>query len=129
MQTYTTEQQNSMVGAGSIVFNTQGEPYRQSHNLRAILEHARGRGVERIHIDKLDDGPRRPGALVSVFYRGGDVGKTYFVCASHAAEWAQDRSKASPRTSWFAGCQVTSTQWARGTWAPFNTQGGHTCAT
>lgn len=129
MHLHTYETQNLMVGAGSVIFNEEGEPFRQSRNLRAILEHARRRGVYRIHIDKLNDGPRRPGALATVFYRGGDVGKIYFVCGSHAMDWAQDRSKASPRASWFAGCEVTSKEWAQGTWAPFNNQGVQPCAT
>lgn len=118
MHAHTYENVNSMVGSGSVIFNENGEPFRQSRNLRGILEHARGRGVYRIHVDRLSDAGR-PGAMVTVFYRGGDVGKTYFVCGSHALEWAQSYSKKSPRRSWFAECEVTAKEWGAGTWAPF----------
>lgn len=117
----THEKQNAMVGTGSIVFNEQGECVRQSHNLRGILSHASGRGVSRIHVDALDEGHKRPGAMVTVFYLGGHFGKTYFVDGSHALDWAKAYSKASPRRSWFGGCEVTSKHWPPGTWAPFNT--------
>lgn len=117
--THTYENLNALVGAGSIIFNEEGEPFRQSHNLRAILDCANGRGVYRIHIDRLNDGPRRPGAMVTVFYCGGDIGKTYFSCGSHAEEWARKYSAQSPRRSWFAGCAVTVKAWEAGAWPPF----------
>lgn len=119
--THTYEKQNALVGAGSVIFNEEGESWRQSHNLRGILSHASGRGVWRIHVDALEEGHKRPGAMVTVFYYGGDVGKTYFVDGSHALDWAKAYSKASPRRSWFAGCEVTVKHWLPGTWAPFNT--------
>jgi len=106
---------NCMVGATSIIFNELGEPFKQSRNLRAILEFARSNGVVRIHVDMLADAGR-PGALVSVFYRSGDVGKVYFVDGPHAMQWACDKANESARRSWFAGCTVTHTRWPAGAW-------------
>lgn len=117
---HTYEHLNTLVGSGSIIFNEESEPIRQSHNLRGILNHANRRGVMRIHVDILDEGSRRPNALVSVIYRGGDIGKVYFSCGEHACEWANERSKASPRQSWFAGCEVTIKIWPANTWEAFN---------
>lgn len=97
---------NAHPGAGSIVVDSFGECLRQSRNLRGILEHARGRGVAGIVVQRLNDGPGRPGALVSVNYCGGHLGRIYFVDGSHAASWANERRNASPRQSWFAGCTV-----------------------
>jgi hypothetical protein len=120
---HTYENLNPLVGSGSIIFNEQGEPFRQSHNLRGILNHATRRGVWRIHVDVLNDGHKRPGAMVTVFYRGGDVGKVYFVDGSHALNWANDKRNDSPKRSWFVGCEVTSKDWPAGTWTAFQ-QGG-----
>lgn len=123
MNTY--EHLNGLVGSGSIIFNAEGLPGRQSHNLRGILDHAKERGVIRIHIDRiaLADTVRRPEAMVTVLYRGGDIGKVYFVDGDHAEQWAQSKSTDSPRRSWFAGCQVSIKQWAAGTWAPYQPKG------
>lgn len=117
MTTHTYPELNKLVGSGSIIFNEDGEPFRQSHNLRGILNHANRRGVMRVHVDQLNEGPKRPGAMVTVFYRGGDVGKVYFSCGSHALNWANSKRDDSPRRSWFAGCEVTSKQWPAGQWA------------
>lgn len=117
---HTYEQLNHMVGSGSIIFNEDGEPFKQSHNLRGILSHATRRGVLRLHVDTLNEGPGRPGALMTVFYRGGDVGKIYFVDAGHAQNWAFRQKAAHQNRSWFHGCEVTVKPWAAGTWGPFN---------
>lgn len=41
--------------SGSIIFNEEGEPFKQSRNLRGVLSHANGRGVFRIHVDQLNE--------------------------------------------------------------------------
>lgn len=99
----------------SIVFDASGNVVRQSHNLRGILEHARGRGVESIRVDQLAD-TGRPGAFVSIEYRGRHRGQTYFVCGSHAAEWARRYAAMSPRVSWFAGAAVDIVEHKPGAW-------------
>lgn len=106
---------NAHPGAGSIVVDALGAVLRQSHNLRGILEHARGRGVARIDAIRLND-PGRPGALVDVHYCGGHLGRTYFVDGSHAVDWARTQRDASPRRSWFAGCTVTVEGVPTGKW-------------
>lgn len=121
---HTYEKLNCLIGSGSIIFNEEGEPFKQSHNLRGILNHANRRGVYRIHIDQLNDGAQRPGAMLTFFYRGGDIGKTYFSCQSHAIEWAESKRNASPRQSWFAGCELSFKEWPAGTWKAFTDKRG-----
>ncbi len=106
---------NAHPGSGSIIVDALGTCLRQSHNLRGILEHARGRGVQSIQVTRLND-PGRPGALVEVHYCGGHLGRTYFVDGSHAVDWARDQSNASPRRSWFAGCTVMVAGVPAGKW-------------
>lgn len=99
------------------IFNRAGECIGQSHNLRGMLDRARGDGVRCIEVHHLDDGAdRRPGAYVRAHYRSGNFAETYFVCASHALEWARERSASSPRKSWFAGCEVREITHAAGSW-------------
>lgn len=100
----------------SVVFRNDGYVITQSHNLRAILAHAKGRGVDSIRVYCLNDGGRRPGAFVRVFYRGGDVGETYFPFTSHALDWAEHYAGMSPRVSWFAGARVDVETVAPGVW-------------
>lgn len=104
-------------GSGSTILDSFGACVRQSRNLRGILEHARGRGVQSIRVQVLNDGPTRPGALVTVNYCGGHAGHTYFSCGSHAQEWANKRRDASPRASWFAGCLVKVDHVPAGAWS------------
>lgn len=113
---------NAHPGAGSIVVDSFGECLRQSHNLRGILDHARGRGVQVITVQQLNDGPGRPGALVSVHYCGGHLGRTYFADGAHAVNWANGKRDDSPRRSWFAGCLVNVESVPAGQWDYAQTQ-------
>lgn len=88
------------------IFNPQNICVSEGRNLGIMLRHAKKRGgVARITIDKLV-GYRRDEALVNVFYNDGFRAVTNFSSYDHAIDWAQTRSKASPHTSWFAGCVV-----------------------
>lgn len=95
----------------AIIYNRKGEPLKQSHNLRAILRH--GKPVELVRVDVLSD-PGRPGAYVTVFYTGGDYGQIYFVCGSHAQQWAESLS--NNRRSLFSGCRVVCPIHEPGAW-------------
>lgn len=101
----------------SIIFDASRRVLRQSHNLRAILEHARQNPVKRIDVYRLSDDGRRPGAYVCVSYQSGATGETYFVCGSHAEDWARSYSAASPRRSRFAGCEVAAHVVNPGAWS------------
>lgn len=88
------------------IINPQNQCVSEGRNLRIMLDHARKRGgVKRITIGRITDS-RFHEAIVNVFYNDGFRAVTNFASYDHAIEWAQTRSKASPRTSWFAGCVV-----------------------
>jgi hypothetical protein len=88
------------------IFNAQNQCIGTGRNLDIMLRRANGRGVSRITVDRLPDSGHWE-ALVNVFYGDGSRACTNFASFSHACEWANDRSKASPRQSWFVGCLVT----------------------
>ena len=99
------------------IFNSAGACIGQSHNLRGMLERARGDGVTAIEVTQLNDGPGRPGAFVVARYRSGNYAQTYFACGSHAVDWATERSHSSARRSWFAGCKIITRSVPTGEWS------------
>ena len=87
------------------IFDAANRCIGEGRNLGILLRRAKGRGVDRITVDGLPNGS----ALVNVFYRDGSRACTNFVSYWHACDWAQTRSDASPRASWFAGCGLKFT--------------------
>lgn len=90
------------------VFNAENQCIGEGRNLGILLRRARGRGVARITVDGQTNG----GALVNVFYADGSRACTSFADYGHACDWAETRSDASPRVSWFAGCALKFTPYA-----------------
>lgn len=102
----------------TIIWDTDRKCVSQSHNLRGMFDWARRLGgVTSINVIRLhDENDRRPGAYVVATYRNGYTAETYFCDGSNAVDWANERSKASPRRSWFAGCTVVVEDCPTGQW-------------
>lgn len=98
------------------IYNNDGKPVAQSHNLRAMLRGASlYGGVRSLRVIPVKMGVPvgapveiDGGAEVTAFYANGYIGKTLFVSHSHAVEWAFERSELSGRVSFFAGCDVVA---------------------
>jgi hypothetical protein len=73
-------------------------------------------GVRSIVVKSLYDGVRGKDAHVTINYDNGAVGRTYFVDASHAMDWANARRKLSAARSWWHGCDLKFSAVAKGEW-------------
>lgn len=86
------------------------------HNLAIALRYAGlSGGVKSITVHRMADAGR-PRAFLIFDYANGARGYTYFLCDSHAVNWAHEQSAQSPRRSWWAGCRVDVIPYAVGAW-------------
>jgi hypothetical protein len=107
----------------TIIFNSDGRPVSQSHNLAGLFTWARRAGgvtAMQCHVFPFTDAsyplsvgdPRekwmrasRPRGYLVATLANGFRAETWFSCGSHLVDWARVRAKPR-RNSWFSGASV-----------------------